>query len=142
MMPHDKAPLPRTSGQAGRLLRAMIGKRRNQERKERGIAAHLFTAHDYLGEATLIDESEGGAKLLCRSPHMAGMAKFVLNPHTAEVHRLELVWQAGRAAGFKYCGVSRVRGYVTDPELQHVRSFWASIAGDYTDPRQRGGLAR
>lgn len=134
-------PLPkRDSGTVSRLIQAFTRKKRAQDRQPREGALYLFAGSDLLGEANLVDESAGGAKISCSSPYILPYAKYALNPHTAQVHTLELAWQSGREAGYRYTAVSQLRGYVATPELQRMKEFWITIAGAYSKPTPKGVL--
>ncbi len=113
-----------------RVLRAAVGKQRKHERKVRGAAVYLFAGAKPLGEGTLIDESASGAQVKCQNAHVLAMATFALDPRTAEVKQLELAWQDGARAGFRYVSVQTVKGYVSDPRLQYIKEFWASLPAD------------
>ena len=81
-----------------------------------------------LGEARLVDESEGGAQISARSAHMLRLATYALDPHSGEVKQLELAWSDGARAGFRYTAVHQIRGYVSDPRVQKIRETWSSLS--------------
>lgn len=125
-------------------LKASGHKLRAYERSPRDGSVYLFSETAFIGQANLIDESEGGAKVSSPTPDLLKRARYLLNPNTASVITLTLVWSSGREAGFQYSDKKRLRGYVDDPRIEHVQIYWNSIAGAHSVSAPRGvfGKAR
>ena len=138
---HQTSAGSKQPGLLNRLLRTIIGKQRRHERKLRGSAVYLFDATSFLGRGTLVDESNGGALISGCSTHILPLAKFAFNPVTGDVNTLVLAWFAGSKAGFRYGSTKQIRGYLTDPRLQHIRDFWSSGLRGSGHAAGRGGFA-
>ena len=111
-----------------RVLRAVAGKGRSQRRRLRTGALYLFADTRLLGQARLVDESEGGAQISARSAHILRLATYALDPQSGEVRSLSLAWNEGLRAGYRYTAVHQIRGYVSDPHVQRIRETWASMS--------------
>ena len=119
---------PASSGSIVARLASLFRKKRIHERKARTALIYLFDAERSLGPVTLVDESQGGAKVLAPAADILPMARYALNPQTAVVHAVELVWRSGAQAGLKYTQTTSLRGYIADRRLEHVRDHWVKIA--------------
>ena len=125
------------------LLKLVSGRKlRASERSPRNTCVYLFSDTGFIGEANLIDESDGGAKVSSPSPDMLRRARYLLNPNTASVNTLAIVWSSGREAGFQYSAKKRLRGYVDDTRLEHVQTYWNSIAASHGGEAPRGVFGR
>lgn len=117
-------------------------KTRAFERSPRNSAIYLFSDTAFIGRADLIDESEGGAKVSSPTPDILLRARYLFNPDTANVNTLNLAWSSGREAGFQYSGSKRLRGYIDDPKIEHIQTYWNSIAGNHSMDAPRGVFGR
>ena len=114
-----------------RLANAVAGlwrKKRALERQGRSEAVFLFSDAAMLGEASLVDETELGARLRTSQPGLHAQARYMLKPSTAQVFTLVQAWREGRDGGYEYAAVQNMRGFVSAPHLAHVQRFWDSIA--------------
>ncbi len=99
-------------------------KKRAHERELRRMTVYLFDDKRLLGRANMMDESLGGAKLVCADETTPTLARYLLNPNTGVAHKIELAWREGRAAGVRYTGELRMRGYATDAGVDALRELW------------------
>jgi len=119
---------PKSPGAVERLIRALRN-RRAQRRTLKEGRIFLFSGSKYLSVAILIDESEGGAQLWCHKPRLLAQARYVLDHTTGEVAVLEKVWRAGQRGGYRIARREQLDVYTPHPQLEHVRTFWARMAG-------------
>ncbi|MHB8284662.1 MAG: hypothetical protein ACYDD1_08300 [Caulobacteraceae bacterium] len=135
---------PKGGGIAG-LFKLFSGhKLRASERSARDSSVYLFSETTFIGQANLVDESEGGAKVSSPTPDILKRARYLLNPATASVNTLALAWSSGREAGFQYSAKKRLRGYIDDPKIEHVQAYWNAVSGNHALNAPRGvfGKAR
>lgn len=133
------------SGVIAAILKQMQGllrKPRTSPRTARNATVCLFSETAYIGQANLLDESEGGAKLSCPTPDALKRTRYLLNPNTAMVNSVALAWTSGREAGFQYLDGRKLRGYIDDPKLEHIQAFWTSRAGAPGAGAPRGVFGR
>ena len=119
---------PKAQGPVERLIRA-IRNRRAHRRTTLQSRIFLFSADKFLSTAILIDMSEGGAQLWAPKARLLGRALYMLDHNTGEVTTLERAWRAGQRGGFRFTGQTHLDVYTPHPELEHVRLFWAKMAG-------------
>ena len=111
------------SGFLESIRRHLRFRKRTHAREERDGLIHLFGPGGLLGPAQLLDESSGGARILCEVPHHISAATHMLNPEKGEAHKIEFAWTNGPSAGVKYLKTTNVRGYV-DAEFEPMKAFW------------------
>jgi hypothetical protein len=124
------------------LLNVSGHKPRASERSPRDSSVYLFSDTAFIGQANLIDESDGGAKVSSPTPDILRRARYLLNPSTASVNTLALAWSSGREAGFQYSAKKRLRGYIDDPKIEHIQTYWNGISGNHSISSPRGVFGR
>lgn len=119
---------PKVPGPVGRLIRA-IRNRRAHRRNLRQARIFLFSDSEFLTPAILVDESEGGGLVWAPKGRLLPKAVFALDHTTGHLSTLELAWRAGKRAGFRITSRDQLDVYANRPELEHIRQFWATMAG-------------
>ena len=125
------------------MLQTLFRKKR-PPRTPRDIAVLMFDDRGGCGSATLVDISDGGARLACADKQALAQASIFLIVERAEAYELRLVWRIGGQAGFQILRSCNVRGYV-DPQFQAAKEVWQQrvIEGPYlAQPRFFGGRSR
>jgi hypothetical protein len=133
-----------TSGVMASVLKRLknLGQKpRASERSPRDTSVYLFSDSAFIGQANLIDESQGGAKVSSPTPDALKNARYLLNPNTAIVYTVDLAWSSGREAGFQYVTQRRLRGYIDDPKLEIVQTFWNNVV-DLSAGGPKAGFGR
>ena len=107
-----------------------FGRRRRAYTRSAGAGGILLFSKDQLiGSAEVVDESDGGVCVLCADADRQDL-RYVLNPASAQVATVRVAWTAPDRAGLQYTRVRNVRGYVTDPDIEHVKEVWRTTAFD------------
>jgi hypothetical protein len=119
---------PKALGPVARLL-AAFRNRRAHKRHTRNARIFVFSKTRYLTVAILVDESEDGALMWFPSSRQVAKAAYALDHHTGVVRPLELAWQAGERGGFRYGERKQLDVFKPDRPVEHVRKFWARMAG-------------
>jgi hypothetical protein len=124
----DAFSQPKAPGPIGRLLLA-IRNRRAHRRISKTARIFLFSDRRFLTPAILMDESDAGALVWSPKARFLAEARFALNHNTGEVFTLEQAWSQGKRAGYRYTSRDQLDVYSAEPEFEHVRAFWATMAG-------------
>ena len=115
------------------LISLIRGERRNDEREPIHRTVHIFLAGQHVGEARLLNESEGGARIGLVNGAPPPQGSVLLDVETAHAHEFEVAWARGEEVGLRYLSAQRLRGYVS-PQYQPLKDFWETAAV-LIDPR-------
>ncbi|MBE7217093.1 MAG: hypothetical protein INR64_01325 [Caulobacteraceae bacterium] len=111
-----------------KLIRMLRGDRRHGGRERARRVAHLFLDDVLLGEARILDESDGGFRI-APSPAARRLpdAITLVEIETAVAHEVEVAWRGAEDMGLRILSEQRLRGYVP-ARYQKLKDFWEQAA--------------
>ena len=103
-------------------------RRRGAVREPARRTGYLFHAGEPLGEARILDESDGGFRI-APAP---GARRFpdaitLVEIETALAHEVEVAWRGADELGLRIVSEQRLRGFVP-PHYQPLKTFWEQSA--------------
>ena len=112
-----------------KLIQFLRGNRRRDGGREPvRRTAHLFHGGQPLGEALILDESDGGFRIApAAETRRLPDAITLVEVETALAHEVEVAWRGGAELGLRVLGEQRLRGYVPH-HYQPLNAFWEQAA--------------
>jgi len=111
-------------------------------RRPRDASIYVFDRNRFVGQAALLDDSDLGVRLRSHTPGVLEGADFILDADRATVLELQLAWRRGNEAGYQIVSQAHLRGFIANPAIEHITTFWSQIALNHGVAAPRGVFGR